>query len=578
MLKVWQPPREVVAEANITHLLEKLGFKSYKDFVEWSTGSGWREFWEKAPGWIGVEWFREPREVVDLSKGPEWARWYRGGMVNAAYNVVDRPVREGRGLDVAFEWQGEDGTLKRYTYNEVKSEVDRFANYLREVGVKPGDVVMLYAPMLPETVFVMLASIKVGAIFAPVFSGFAPPAVSIRISSARPKVFVTADGYYRRGKVIRLKELADEALRMSNHNVENVVIIRRLNLEIPFDDNRDIYYERAVSGKRPTAEAYEADPEEPALLLYTSGTTGRPKGAVISHAGALLKPALEHWINLDMKPGSKLLWVTDIGWMMGPWQIMGAQFVGASHVIIEGAIDYPEKGRLWRLIQDLRITHFGFAATVARMLKALDPNPNESYDLSSLRAFGNTGEPIDPDTWTWIMESVGEWRRPMINLSGGTEIFGCILLPSPVVPLKPSTLWGPAPGVDADVFNDRGESVRGEVGYLVVKKPEPSMTRGLWGEPERYINTYWSRFPGVWYHGDWAYVDSDGFWYILGRADDVIKVAGKRIGPAEIESIINEHPLVAESACIGFPHEVKGEVILCLVKLKGEEGIDLEED
>ncbi len=570
MLDVWYPPKDVVNEANITSLLAKLNFESYNDFVKWSTGDGWKGFWKRAPEWIGVEWFKEPKDVVDLSNGPEWAKWYRGGLINAAYNVVDKPIHEGKGNELAFEWQGEDGTLRRFTYNDVKSEVDRFANFLREMNVKPKDVVMLYAPMLPETIFVMLATIKIGAIFSPVFSGFAPPAVAIRIKSAEPKVFVTADGYYRRGKIIKLKELADDAIKISRHEPDVVVVINRLNREIPWSDERDIYYEKAVSGKRPSTEAFEADPEDPALLLYTSGTTGRPKGAVISHAGTLLKPALEHWINLDMKQGSKLLWVTDIGWMMGPWQIIGAQFVGASHVIIEGAIDYPEKDRLWKLIEDLRITHFGFAATVARMLKSLNPKPQESHDLSSLKAFGNTGEPIDPNTWTWIMREVGEWRRPMINLSGGTEIFGCILLPSPVVPLKPSTLWGPAPGVDADVFNDEGKSLRGEVGYLVVKKPEPSMTRGLWKEPERYLRTYWSRFPGVWYHGDWAYIDDDGFWYILGRADDVIKVAGKRIGPAEIESIINEHPTVAESACVGYPHEVKGEVVLCFVKLRRE--------
>lgn len=577
-MRIWNPPKDIIDEANIIHLMDKLGFESYKDFVRWSTNDGWKNFWEKAPEWIGVEWFKEPKEVIDLSNGPEWAKWYRGGLINVAYNIVDKPIREGKGEEVAFEWEGEEGTLRRITYNELKAEVDRFSNYLREIGVKPKDVVMLYAPMIPETIFVMLATMKIGAIFSPVFSGFAPPAVSIRISSAKPKVFVTGDGYYRRGKIIRLKELADKALKLSNHKPESVVVIKRLNIDIPWNDYRDISYKNAISGKRPTAEAYEADPEDPALLLYTSGTTGRPKGAVISHAGTLLKPALEHWINLDMKVGSKLLWVTDIGWMMGPWQIIGAQFIGSSHVIIEGAIDYPEKDRLWKLIEKLRITHFGFAATVARMLKSLTPKPWETYDLSSLKIFGNTGEPIDPDTWTWVMESIGKWRRPMINLSGGTEIFGCILLPSPVVPLKPSTLWGPAPGVDADVFNDKGESIKGEVGFLVVKKPEPSMTRGLWKEPERYINTYWSKFPGIWYHGDWAYIDEDGFWYILGRADDVIKVAGKRIGPAEVESIINEHPLIAESACIGYPHEIKGEVILCLAKSKGEVSEELENE
>ena len=578
MKGLWEPPREVVESANIARVIEDLRLGSYPEFIRWSTGDGWRDFWRLLPEWLGVEWFKEPVETVDLSRGPEWARWYRGGLLNAGYNAVDKPVKEGLGGKVAFEWQGEDGELRRYTYSEVKAEVDRLVNHFREIGVKPGDVVMLYAPMLPETVFTMLAALKVGAVFAPVFSGFAPPAVAVRIAGAKPKVFVTVDGYLRRGKKILLKPQADEALKLAGHTPEEVIVVRRLGVDIPWVDGRDHWYHEVVSGKRPQAEAYEADPEHPALLLYTSGTTGRPKGAVISHAGALLKPMGEHWINLDMKRDSKLLWITDIGWMMGPWQIIGAQALGASHVLMEGAIDYPVKDRVWRLIDDLGVTHFGFAATVARMLKTLTPKPREDHDLSSLKAFGNTGEPIDPDTWTWVMGEVGDWKRPMINLSGGTEVFGCILLPSPMVPLKPSTLWGPAPGVDADAFDDEGRSVRGDVGYLVVKKPIPSMTRGLWGEPERYIETYWSRFPGVWYHGDWAYIDSDGFWFLLGRADDVIKVAGKRIGPAEIEAVINEHPAVAESACIGYPHPVKGEVVLCLAKPRGEPPKGLEEE
>ena len=298
---------------------------------------------------------------------------------------------------------------------------------------------------------------------------------------------------------------------------------------------------------------------------------------MISHAGALLQPAKEHYFNLDMKPGSgdRLWWVTDLGWMMGPWQVMGAQFHGARHLMVEGAIDYPSKDRVWALIEEYRVTHFGFAATVARMLRGYGLEPVEAHDISSVRAWGNTGEPIDPETWLWIVRDVGEEKRPMINLSGGTEIFGCFVLPSPVVPLKPSTLWGPGLGMDVDVVDDEGRPVRGVPGYLVARSPAPSMTRGLWRDPERYIKTYWSRFPGMWYHGDLALIDEDGYWYILGRADDVIKVAGKRIGPAEIEAVVNRHPKVKESACIGVPDPVKGQAIVCLAVPKpGMEPLD----
>ncbi|MET1127860.1 MAG: AMP-binding protein [Thermoproteota archaeon] len=570
---VWVPPKEVVDQSNVKHFMDSHGFSSYKELVRKST-EDIRWFWGNLPSWLGVEWFSEPREVYDLSRGPEWAKWYVGGKINLTYNVLDRVVKAGFGHREAFTWVGEDGATRRYTYQELLDEVSRFARFLDEEGVKPGDVVAIYAPMVPESIVAMLAAIRVGAIASPIFSGFAAPAVAERLRLSDAKVLVTIDGYYRRGRRIILKREADRAVELSSTS-PRVVVIERLRAEVPWNDLRDVKYSEAISGKRPMAEPAEVDAEHPALLLFTSGTTGRPKGAVISHAGALLQPGKEHYFNLDIKstwehPDSadKLWWISDIGWMMGPWQVIGAQLLGASHLMVEGALDYPEPGRAWSLIERFKVTHFGFAATAARMLKKVAASLLDEYDLSTLRAFGNTGEPIDPDTWMWIVKEVGEEKRPMINLSGGTEIFGCFVLPSPVVPLKPSTLWGPGLGMDVDVVDDSGRPVRGQPGYLVARKPAPSMTRGLWREPERYIKTYWSRIPGVWFHGDLALIDSDGYWYILGRADDVIKVAGKRIGPAEIEAVVNSHPAVAESACIGVPHEVKGEVVACFAVLK----------
>lgn len=585
----WTPPREVVDRANVTAFLEREGFKDYKSFVEWSTGYGWRDFWAKLPSRLGVEWFREPRETVDLSRGPEWALWYRGGLMNAAYNVVDRIIKMGLGGREAFTWVGEDGSERRVTYDELAREVAAFSAYLADVGVRPGDVVAIYAPMLPESIAAMLGAMRIGAVASPIFSGFAPPAVAERLAVSEARVLVTVDGYLRRGKVIKLKEQADEAVELAKEKgapEPRVVVIERMGRrDYPVKEGRDEPWSKAVSGKaRRDPGPADLDPEHPALLLFTSGTTGKPKGAVISHAGALLQPAKEHYFNLDIKPGweepgDRLWWITDIGWMMGPWQVMGSQFLGASHLVVEGLPTYPSPSRAWELIQKYRVTHFGFAATAARLLKREADAYVDDYDLSSLRAFGNTGEPIDPDTWTWVMERLGGWSRPLINLSGGTEIFGCFLLPSPVVPLKPSTLWGPALGMDVDAFDDEGRPVRGSPGYLVAKKPAPSMTRGLWRDPERYIKTYWSRFPGVWYHGDYVLVDEEGFWYILGRADDVIKVAGKRIGSLELEGILTSHPAIAEAACVGVPHPVKGEAIACFAIPKpGMEKPGLEEE
>lgn len=569
---IWRPSREIIDNANVSSIIEKLGLKSYKEFVKRSI-KNIRWFWRLAPEIIGIEWFKEFSEVLDISRGVEWSNWYINGRLNAAYNVLDKHVKSGLGGKRVFVWVGEEGSYKEYTYGDLKEEVDRFVSFLLSNNVRRGDVVAIYMPMMPESVVALLATLRIGAVASPIFSGFSPPSVADRLRLAEAKVLVTVDGYLRRGRVFELKKNADEAIELSGLRSIKTVVVRRLGIDIPWREDRDIWYHEIMRKYSKSDYVEEMDPNEPALLLFTSGTTGRSKGAVISHIGSVIKPGLEHFINLDIKRNDLLWWITDIGWMMGPWQILGSQLLGASHLMMEGAIDYPPD-RVWSIIDKYRVTHLGFAATAARILRSYGNKYLEEHDLSSLRAFGNTGEPIDPDTWLWIMRDVGNFERPLINLSGGTEVFGCILLPSVVTELKPSTLWGPAPGVDADVFDEEGKPVRGGVGYLVVKKPFPSMTRGLWRDPDRYIETYWSRFRGVWYHGDWAFIDSDGYWYLLGRADDVIKTSGMRIGAAELEGVLNTHPSIAESACVGVPHPLRGEVIYCFAKPKIYASID----
>lgn len=564
---LWHPPKELVENSNVKRFMEKHGFRSYDELVKKSTEDiVW--WWGTAEKELDVRWFEGYEKVLDVSRGVEWAQWFIGGKLNAAYNSLDRHAKSKNRDKVAFIWSGENGETKKYTYWELYVESNRFANYLNILGVGKGDVVALYSTMVPETVVALFATLKIGAIFMPIFSGFGAQAVATRLQDSGAKVVVTIDGYYRKGRKVYAKPVLDKAVELAGSKVDRVVVVERLGDGVEMVEDRDVSYSEVLRDMSGEFDTTPMGADEPALLLYSSGTTGKPKGCVISHAGALLQPAKEHYFNMDIKPDDTLFWITDIGWMMGPWQIIGAQHLGATHLIMEGAIDYPEPDRIWSIVERYGVTHLGFSATVVRMLKRYGNSYVEKHDLSTLKAFGNTGEPIDPDSWIWLMEVVGEKRCPIINLSGGTEIFGCFLLPSPVVPLKPSTLWGPGLGMDIDVFNDEGKPVRGEVGYLVCKKPAPSMTRGFWRNPKRYIETYWSRFPGVWYHGDWAYIDEDGFWFLLGRADDVIKVAGKRIGPAEIEGIINSHKAVAESACIGYPHSVKGEVIVCLAMLK----------
>ena len=567
MTYIWQPPRELVDNSNVKAFMDRVGAPDYRELVRRSTRDiVW--FWRVITEELGVEWFREYEKVLDTSRGVEWADWFIGGEVNVVHNILDVHAGSPRRNNLAFIWAGEDGTIQQYTYGQLNRLVNQFANFLKSVGVSRGDVVASYIPMLPETIITMLATLKLGAVFTPIFSGFAPQAVATRLADAQPKVVVTVDYYLRRGARISAKPSLDEAEKIANVRPLNVVVQRFSDEEIALDEKREIYFHDAVRGQSSRCETTPVGSNDPALLLYTSGTTGKPKGAVISHIGALLQPSKEIHLNLDLKRGDILMWVTDIGWMMGPWQIIGAQQRGATHLIFEGAIDYPGPDRLWRLIEEQNITHLGLSATVVRMLKRYGDEFVKKHDLSCLRVMGNTGEPIDPDSWMWLMKVVGDERCPIINLTGGTELFGCFLLPSPVVELKPSTLWGPGLGMDVDVFDEQGRPVRGEVGYLVCKKPAPSMTRGFWRDPQRYIETYWTRFPGVWYHGDWASIDSDGHWYLHGRADDTIKVAGKRIGPAEIESVLNSHPSIAESACIGVPSQVKGEEIVCFITLK----------
>jgi acetyl-CoA synthetase len=563
---LWHPPQELVENSNVKRFMDRHKIPDYKSLIKRSTEDV-KWFWNAAVEELGVEWFEKPKETLNVSAGPQWAKWFTGGKMNVSHNCVDKHATSWRRNKTAFIWVGEDGEEKHYSYWRLNREVNRFANALKALGIGEGDAVGMYIPMFPETIISLFATMKIGAIAVPIFSGYSSNAVRTRLQSAESRILVTADGYYRRGKVIKLKESTDEAIDGVD-TVEKVIVVQRSHTDVPMTAGRDIPWSKLVQRESIKCETVPVDAEAPALLLYTSGTTAKPKGTVISQAGALLQSAKEIHFNLDLKEDDVFFWITDIGWMMGPWQIIGVQHLGGTHLIFEGAPDYPKPDRLWDMIERHGVTTLGGSATVFRMLKKYGDEYVKAHDLSSLRMLGNTGESIDPDTWQWLHRTVAEERCPFINLSGGTEIFGCFLLPLPIMPLKPSTLGGPGLGMDIDVFDDDGRSLREQVGYLVCKKPAPSMTRGFWKEPQRYIETYWSRWKDVWYHGDWASVDQDGFWFLHGRADDVIKVAGKRIGPAEIESILNQHQAVYESACIGLPHEIKGEEIMCFTILK----------
>ena len=427
-------------------------------------------------------------------------------------------------------------------------------------------------PMAPETVAATLACAKLGAIYVPIFSGYAADAVATRVQDAGAKVLITADGSLRRGAAVSMKSVADEAADASP-SVRHTVVWPRLGTNVPWNDARDVRWDELLARQPSRFETRHLDPEHPLLLAYTSGTTGKPKGSVHVHGGFLVKITEEVAYQTDLRADETLFWVTDLGWIMGPWEITGAGALGATVFLFEGAPTHPGPDRLWDMVERHRITTLGVSPT---LIRALIPEGDEHvhrHDLSSLRILGSTGEPWNPDPYLWFLRTVGGGRCPIINISGGTEVGACFLSPLPITELKPATVRGPALGMDVDVWGPDGSPVpAGEVGELVCKKPWPAMTRGVWQDSDRYLQTYWSRWPDVWVHGDWATIDEDGFWFLHGRSDDTMNVAGKRLGPAEVESALAHHPAVAESAAVGVPHEIKGESIWCFVVTRpGEE-------
>jgi acetyl-CoA synthetase len=538
---IWTPSAEVVERANVTRLMRAHGIGSFEELLcrsqeepEW--------FWPAVVEDLGVE-FAEPWEqLVDLSRGPEWPAWFVGGKVSIAWNCVHRHAAGPRADSPAAVFQGEDERRSSLTYAELSREVTRLAEALVARGVEPGDRVALYLPMSPEAAIASHACAHVGAVQVPIFSGFAASAVVQRLVDAEAKVVITCETSLRRGREVPMRAIVEEA-RRDAPSVEHVIVA-------PWDE--------LVAESPGTLAPLAVDSEHPYLLAYTSGTTGRPKGIVHVTGSWLVSIAREAAYQADAHAGDVIHFVTDMGWIMGPWTVVGAGALGCTAVYAEGAPDWPAD-RLWRLVEQERVNILGLSPTLVR---ALIPHGEPQADLSSLRTLVTTGEPWNPDPYRWLAHQVGGDRCPIINISGGTEVGACFLSPTHVLPIKTCSVGRPALGLSMDVVDDDGRSLvaTGEVGELVCRRPWPGMTRGFWRDPERYLDTYWRRFPGIWTHGDWASVDEDGFWFLHGRSDDTLNIAGKRIGPAELESAAVAHPAVSEAAAVGVPHDVKGEV------------------
>lgn len=573
----WRPDAGFIEAANWTTFIRAAGETDYPGLAARADADPeW--FWGALVDYLDIRFTRPFESVLDLSAGPQWPKWCVGGRMNVTETLIDRNLERGRGGHPAIVWEGEDGAVREVTYEALAQDVSRAAGGLAALGLKPGDVVGLYMPMIPETVTAFLALARLGCIVLPLFSGFGVDAVRTRMQDGCAVACITVDGCLRRGRVVDMKSVVDEAVG-DLPLVHHVVIVTRLGsgqLSRAPRKPHDVAWADIMAYGQSDIAAVEVDSDTPLLVVFTSGTTGRPKGTVHTHCGMLTKTGEDFELCFDLKPEDRLLWLTDMGWLVGPIQIVATMMAGATLLLAEGTPDYPEPGRLWRLVQGHKVSFLGIGPTMARLLMRHGKEVVAKYDLSSLRVAASTGEPWDPDSWFWVFDNVLGGSRPLMNYTGGTELGG-ILATNPLLPIKPASFNGPIPGTGADILDEAGATVGpDQVGELVVRGPCMGMTQGLWRDPGRYIESYWSRIPGIWVHGDWASRDSDGYWFVHGRSDDTIKLAGKRTGPAEIESLALSTGLLSDAAAIAVLDSVKGSaVVLAVVAAPGRQAADI---
>ena len=521
-------------------------------------------FWARQAADL-LDW-AEPWETILDWKLP-YAKWFVGGKLNVAYNCLDRHVEAGKGNKVAFHWEGEPGDTRTVTYQQLLDEVSQFSNVLKGLGVEKGDRVNIYLPMIPEAAVAMLACARIGAAHSVVFGGFSSQSLADRINDAEAKVLITADGSYRRGEVFPLKPAADEAV-VDTPTIEHVVVVKRGGNDVEMLDGRDHWYHELMEGASTDCPAEPMDAEQLLFLLYTSGTTGTPKGIMHTTGGYLTHATFTHRYVFDLHPDEDIFWCTaDVGWITGhSYIVYGPLSNGCTQVMYEGVPNYPAKDRLWEIVEKYGVTIFYTAPTAIRtFMKWGDAEPAK-HDLSSLRVLGTVGEPINPEAWMWYHENIGGGRCPIVDTWWQTETGGIMISPLPgATTTKPGSATFPLPGVSAELVDDDANRVDVGGGYLTLTRPWPGMLRGIWGDPQRYVDTYWSRFEGRYFAGDGAKLDDDGYIWLLGRVDDVMNVSGHRISTTEVESALVSHPSVAEAAVVGATDETTGQAIIAYV-------------
>ena len=561
----WTPTPEVIERAQLTRFMRQVGVSTWDELYEFSIRDV-EKFTEEVLKFLNIKFDPPYEKLLDTSAGVELPVWLSGAGLNITEMCLDRWQTDEMKDQPAVIWEGEDGSSREISYGSLLQRVKECTSGLKSFDFTKGEAIGIHMPMMLETIIALLAINRIGAIAVPVFSGYGVSAIESRLDAVGAKALFTCDGFPRRSKFVNAINTAVEATKNVG-TIQKVFVVNRSNSINHFRYPKSfVEFEDLMGADFGFVEKTSA--EDPLIILYTSGTTGKPKGIAHTHASFPIKAAQDMAFGTDVGKGTRISWYTDIGWMMGPWLIYGALINGATICIYDGAPDYPTPDRMWEFCAKHKVEILGISPTLIRALSNCGDELPKKHDLTSLRAFASTGEPWNPAPWWWLFEKVGNSKLPIINYSGGTEIAGGILMGNPLLPIKPCSFPAPCPGMDVDILNEKGDPVKsGEVGELVIKQPWIGMARGFWQEKERYLETYWRRFKNIWVHGDWAMRDKDGHWFILGRSDDTLKVAGKRVGPSEVESLLIAHPLVTEAAVIGVPDETKGTamVAFCVV-------------
>ncbi|MCV0367006.1 MAG: AMP-binding protein [Nitrosopumilus sp.] len=569
------PTEKQIHESNIFQFMKKHNIDSLEDLshkaknnLEW--------YWESVDKDIGIVWDKPYTKTLDMSKGIAWSKWFVDGKTNIYTSSVEKFAKSNP-EKIAYYFESEDGRTSKITYSELNSKVSKLANALKSFGIKKGDVIAIYLPMIEEAILAILAASKIGAVQTTIFSGYSSQSLHVRLQDCRAKILFVSDGFHRKGKPISQKQIMENAVK--NTSIEKIIVVSYKGIDKYIESENTISFKKIVSDETDLCDTEVMDSEDPLFILYTSGTTGNPKGVIHSHGGFSVFAGHQSAYLIDTHENDILFWPADIGWITGlVWNVYGLLIMGASAVIYDGALDFPTSNRIWKMMSDYNATIFGISPTAVRLFKKNNVEPLKSHSLDKIKNIPTTGEPLDEDSWWWLFEKVGNKKIPIMNLSGGTEIGGAMLSVFPGMKLKPSSVGIPVPGMDIDAFDDDGNSVKGENGYLVIKSPWPAMTRGLLNDDVKYIETYWSRFENIWFHGDYVYVDEDNLWYMRGRTDDVINVSGHRMSTVEIEHIVISHDDISDAASIAIPDELTGEAIVIFVVTDKTLNIDLESE